>query len=96
MRGRKGTEMATENVKKDVLRRAKIAEGHLKKVIRMIEDNEYCVDIINQSVAVENALKKIDEILLEDHMKTCVVHQIHQGKTTEVAKEVMEIFKRRG
>lgn len=81
--------------KKEVLRRAKIVEGHLKKVIRMIEEGAYCLDTLNQSLAVQNALKKIDEIILEDHLNTCVVHKIHDGKAKEAAKEVMEVFKRR-
>lgn len=87
--------MTTKKTKEDILRRAKIVEGHLKKVIRMIEEDEYCLDVLNQSLAVQNALKKIDEIILEDHLNTCVVHRIRDGQATEAAKEVMEVFKRR-
>ncbi len=88
--------MASEKVKKDILHRAKIVEGHLKKVVKMIESDEYCIDILNQSLAVQNALKKIDEIILEDHLNGCVVHQIIDGQGKEAAKEVLEVFKRRG
>lgn len=87
--------MTTQKTKADILHRAKIIEGHLKKVIRMIEEDEYCLDVLNQSLAVQNALKKIDEIILEDHLSNCVVHKIHDGQAKEAAKEVMEVFKRR-
>ena len=88
--------MTKESRKQEILRRAKIVEGHLKKVVNMIENDEYCVDVLNQSLAVQNALKKIDEIILEDHLNGCVVHQIQNGQAKEAAKEVMEVFKRRG
>ena len=81
--------------KKEILHRAKIVEGHLKKVIKMIEEDQYCIDILNQSLAVQNALKKIDEIILENHLNTCVVHKIKNGQGQEAAEEVMEAFKRR-
>jgi DNA-binding FrmR family transcriptional regulator len=81
--------------KQEILHRAKIVEGHLKKVINMIEEDKYCIDILNQSLAVQNALKKIDEVLLENHLNTCVVHKIKAGQTHQAADEVMEVFKRR-
>lgn len=81
--------------KKDVLHRAKIIEGHCKKVVKMIEEGAYCIDILNQSLAVQNALKKMDEALLKNHLNTCVVQQIHDGKAKEASAEVLEVFKRR-
>jgi DNA-binding FrmR family transcriptional regulator len=81
--------------KKDILHRAKIIEGHCKKVVKMIEDGDYCIDVLNQSLAVQNAMKKMDEALLERHLNTCVVSKIKAGKTKEAAEEVLEVFKRR-
>lgn len=83
------------NPKEKILHRARIIEGHAKKVTKMIEEGDYCIDILNQSLAVQNALKKLDEALLEDHLRCCVVKQIKEGKTDEAAKEVLEAFKRR-
>lgn len=79
----------------EALRRVKIVEGHLKKVRQMIEGGDYCIDILNQSLAVQNALKKIDELILENHLNTCVTNKINDGKGKEATKEVMEVFKRR-
>lgn len=87
--------MATKKAKEDALKRARIIRGHFAKVIEMIENDRYCLDVLNQSLAVQNALKKMDDVILEDHLNTCVVTKINQGKGREAAKEVVEIFKRR-
>lgn len=87
--------MASKKTKIEVLRRAKITEGHFKKVIKMIEEDKYCLDILNQSLAIQGALKKIDEIILEDHLSNCVVEKINKGKGREAATEIINIFKRK-
>ncbi len=87
--------MATNVTKEEITRRAKIIEGHCKKVVQMIEDDAYCIDVLNQSLAVQNAMRKMDELLLEKHLNTCVLKQIKDGKSQEAAQEVLEVFKRR-
>lgn len=72
--------------------RLKIARGHLNKVIKMVDSDEYCIDIIHQSLAVQAALKKIDEVILENHLKTCVAKAIAEGRTNEVVAEVMKVM----
>lgn len=79
--------------KKDVIRRMKIAQGQINKVMKMIEEEEYCPDILNQSLAVQNALKQVDAKLLEGHLKTCVKHQMQKGDTTKAVKELLQIYK---
>lgn len=76
------------------LHRLKIARGHLNKVIDMMAKDEYCIDIIHQSKAVQSALKKIDQELLKNHMKTCVIHSIKKGHTHEVINEVMKVMEK--
>lgn len=58
--------------KKELINRVSRVEGHLSKVKKMILDNEYCIDIITQSLAVQSALRSIDELILKNHMETCV------------------------
>lgn len=60
----------------------------------MIDDEAYCIDIINQSKAVQKALAKIDELLLEHHLRTCVVDHIKAGKTELATREVLSLFRR--
>jgi len=81
---------------KNVLHRMKIAKGHLEKVIDMVEKGEYCLDVIQQSQAVQSALSKADEAILENHLKTCVRNSMESGKNIdEKVKEVIEVFKRK-
>ena len=79
----------------DILHRLKIAEGHLKKVIQMVEDGEYCIDILNQSLAVQKALKKVDEKILEKHLKTCVKEAFEKKKSKESIEEIIKIFEKK-
>lgn len=82
------------DTQKRIVHRLKIARGHLDKVISMTEGKEYCMDIITQNHAVENALKEVDNLILENHLKTCVVDSIKKGRSDESIKELMEVFKR--
>lgn len=77
-------------IKTQALKRLAIAEGHLKKVRKMVEDNSYCPDVIHQSQAVQAALKKVDEIVLHGHLHSCVFHDIH-GTRAEKEKMVSEL-----
>lgn len=82
--------------KKNLLHRAKIARGHFSKVIEMIEDDDYCLDITQQTYAIQNALKKIDELILENHLKTCIRDAIVTDKDVDgKVKEVIEVFQRK-
>lgn len=83
------------NDKKNVIHRLKIIRGHLAKVIKMVEEKKYCIDILNQSLAVQNALKKVDAIILNDHLNSCVVNAISKNKKSkETISELLTIFKK--
>ncbi len=77
------------------LHRLKIARGHLDRVIKMIEEGDYCIDVIHQSMAVQSALKHIDHAILKNHMETCVADSIRKGKSDEVISEVMKVMERK-
>jgi DNA-binding FrmR family transcriptional regulator len=81
--------------KQNIIHRLQIARGHLDKILRMVEMDEYCIDIVHQSMAVQAALKKVDEAVLENHLKTCVADSIRKGKRDEAIEEVMEVFKKK-
>jgi len=70
--------------------------GHLKANLKMIKDSRYCIDIIRQNQAVISALKKVNELILEGHLDTCVTSAI-KGKSEKerkkVLQEIVEIFK---
>ncbi len=81
--------------KQRILHRLKISKGHLEKVIQMVSDDEYCIDIVHQLLAIQSALKNVDEIVLENHLKTCVADSIKKGESDEAIKEVMEVLKKK-
>lgn len=85
----------TPTKKSNILHRLKIARGHLEKIIAMVEADEYCIDVLNQSRAVQQALAKADEVLLENHLSHCVVEHIKEGKADQAIKEVMTVFSKK-
>jgi DNA-binding FrmR family transcriptional regulator len=79
----------------DVLRRLKTVHGHLGGVIRMVEEDAYCIDVIRQIQAVEAALNKVSAKILEDHLNSCVITAIQGNDKKErerVLKEISEVF----
>ena len=84
----------TDDSKKRIIHRLKIARGHLEKVITMVEEDAYCIDVLHQSRAVQKALKETDNVLLENHLKSCVADAISKGKANESITEIMEVFKK--
>jgi DNA-binding FrmR family transcriptional regulator len=84
-----------QSIERKILHRMKIARGHLDKVIRMTESGEYCIDVINQSQAVQSALKSIDQLILKNHMETCVSESIKNGNSNDVVEEIVKVFEKR-
>lgn len=76
----------------NILHRLQIAKGHLEKVIAMHMNDEYCIDIVHQSLAVQSALKNVDRLILDNHLRSCVVDSIKKGDSQKVIKEVVSVF----
>lgn len=79
----------------NTIRRLKTIEGHLRGIIRMVEQDEYCIDVIRQIQAVEAALNKVSSRILEDHLNSCVITAIQGSDKKErerVLKEITEVF----
>jgi DNA-binding FrmR family transcriptional regulator len=82
----------TKTKKDNALHRLKIVKGHLDKLISMVEKDEYCIDVLTQSKAIQGSLSKVDEVLLENHISTCVVDHIKEGKSQQAVDEIMKVF----
>ena len=83
----------------DVLNRLRSVSGHINGVARMVEEEQYCIDIINQIQAVQAALNKISLLVLDNHMHTCVTEAIRSDDPAErerVLGEIREVFEARG
>lgn len=79
----------------DTLQRLRIVEGHLRGIIRMVEEDAYCIDIIRQIQAVQAALNKVSSQILENHLNSCVITAIQGENPAErerVLKEIREVF----
>ncbi|HRN70566.1 MAG TPA: metal-sensing transcriptional repressor [Candidatus Woesebacteria bacterium] len=86
--------MVTIKSNKDrIVHRLKIANGHLHKIIQMVESDEYCIDVLHHSLAVQKALKQIDMLMMEDHLKTCAIDQIKNGEETKMVSDLLGIYK---
>ena len=79
----------------ETIRRLKTAEGHLRGIQRMLEEDQYCIDIIQQIQAVQASLNKVSVKILEQHLNTCVITAVRseaQDKRERVLKEISVIF----
>ncbi len=81
-----------ELVRKEVLRRLSYAGGHLDGVRKMVEEDRYCVDVLKQSYAVRKSLEKVEAMILESHLRTCVIEGIAGGRGTQVVEELLDLY----
>ncbi len=84
-----------DEVRQDVTRRLKSAAGHLQGVLKMVEEDKYCIDVIRQIEAVEQALHKVKRHLLGGHLDTCVTTAIRGSSPQDrerVLKELLEVY----
>ncbi len=88
-----------EEYKQDVTNRLKSIEGHVRGIQRMVEEDAYCIDIINQSLAVQRALERVNSLILERHLQTCATTAIQGDDADErqrVITEIMNVFEATG
>ena len=83
-----------DDIKKRALHRTAILEGQLRGLARMIEGEDYCMDIIGQSRAIQKALASLDKLLLENHLRTHVADMFEQGgqATERAVAEVLKVY----
>ena len=76
----------------EVLKRLSYIEGHLQGVRRMVEQNKYCVDVLKQTFAIRRAIEKMETLMLDNHLHTCVVEGIKDGREDEMVNELVELY----
>jgi DNA-binding FrmR family transcriptional regulator len=79
----------------NALRRLKNVEGHIRGIERMVEEDTYCIDVINQIQAVQAALSKISTMILDEHLNSCLITAVRGENVDErekVLKEITEVF----
>jgi DNA-binding FrmR family transcriptional regulator len=84
-----------QELKKDVSNRLKSIEGHIRGIQRMVEDDVYCVDIMKQIKAVQGALDRVNALILDSHLQTCVstaMRSQDRAVQERALTEVVELF----
>ena len=85
--------------KDKIIKRLKSIEGHIRGIQGMIEEDKYCIDVIKQALAVKSAVDKVNALILESHLKSCVTTAIRSSKLVErerVIAELLDVFETSG
>jgi DNA-binding FrmR family transcriptional regulator len=78
--------------KRAVLKRLAYVDGHLQGVRRMVEGDKYCVDVLKQTFAIRRAIEKIEALMLDNHLHTCVIEGIKKGRDDQVVGELLDLY----
>ncbi|MGQ9459233.1 MAG: metal-sensitive transcriptional regulator [Anaerolineae bacterium] len=88
-------ELDLEEAKERILKRLKSIEGHVRGVQKMVEEDQYCIDVLAQTFAIQRALDAVNALILERHLQTCVTTAIRGEDPRErerVIRELLEVF----
>ena len=80
------------DIKKRALHRTKIMEGQMRGLEKMIESEDYCVDIITQSLAIQKSLRSLNKLLVENHLRTHVTHMFEHGEQDVAVDELLKVY----
>ena len=83
---------ARDTLKEESLRRISYIEGHLKGIRKMVEEDQYCGDVMRQTLAVRKAIQKLEQLILEAHLRECVPAGIKAGNETKIVGELVELY----
>lgn len=79
--------------KQQIVRRLKILEGQIRGLQEMVEEGTYCIDVITQTSAVKQGLSNVEDLLLENHLGSCILDQIKSGQTDKAKEEILKVYK---
>ncbi len=85
--------MAITDKKKDALTRLKTVRGHLDGIIRMVEEDAYCVDLMKQISAAQASLERVNRVVLNNHLETCFTRAVGTGAGAAAIAELMDAVK---
>ena len=78
--------------RQEVLKRLSFIEGHLAGVRKMVQEDRYCVDIVRQTFAIRKALEKLEAVIVEGHLQTCVPNGMQSGSEEEIIQELVHLY----
>jgi len=83
-----------KEIKQGITNRLRRVEGQVRGLQKMVDKEEYCVDVITQSSAIRSALSAVEDLMLENHLGEHVIHQMKKGQEKKATAEIIEIFKK--
>ena len=86
--------MSVHQKSKDIINRLARVEGHVRGITKMVQEDKDCPAVLLQIAAVQSALNKISQIVLEDHVETCVAKAIKEGHGEAAVQELKEAIAR--
>jgi DNA-binding FrmR family transcriptional regulator len=82
-----------ETYRRSVINGLRSARGHLDAVLRMVDEDAYCPDIMKQLSAVQGQLERANRLVLRNHLETCVAAAMAAGRTEEIVEELMQALR---
>ena len=86
----------TPETRRQALRRIKIIAGQVQALEKQIEDDRYCMDVLDLSLSIQKALRSLDGLVIEGHLRTHVVEQMTGGETDRAVGELLRLYKVQG
>ena len=81
-----------EDIKKRASHRTKIIEGQIKGLQKMIDNEQYCMDILTQSLAIQKSLASLNKLIVENHLTTHITEMLSSGEENEQTKAIEELL----
>ena len=79
--------------KRDALNRLKTVRGHLDGIIRMVDEDAYCVDLMKQVSATQSSLERVNRLILRNHLETCFSEAVSEGRGQAAVAELVDAIK---
>ena len=81
------------DIKKQITNRLKRIEGQVRGLQKMVNEEQYCIDIIRQSSAIAASLASVENLMLENHLSTHVIEQMRNGDEQKAVEEILKVYK---
>lgn len=84
------------DTQRQALRRLKIISGQVQALEKQVADDRYCMDVLDLSLSIQRALRSLDALVIEGHLRTHVVEQVQNGETDRAVSELLRLYKVQG
>jgi CsoR family transcriptional regulator, copper-sensing transcriptional repressor len=78
--------------RKSTSHKLKIIAGQIEGLSKMIDEDQYCIELLSQSLSIQRALQRVDKQILKEHINGCVVDQMKGGEEERAAEELVRIY----